>query len=203
MKLNSGKTKTMIVSRSRTMHPQSPTLTIGGTVLKESDDLVILGVIFESKMTFEKHLRSVFRAVSQRLGILKKSWRVFHDRSLLETCFRGFVLSVLEYCSAVRCSAGNTRLRLLDRAVSGARFLTGGVFEFDRRSSNRRQVAVLCVLYKIKCNPMDSLNGPVPAVCPSVGYTRCTGCTSVYLCVVSLQNLAVSQDCCSPLSVPL
>ena len=42
MELNASKTKTMIVSRSRTMHPQSPPLTIGGNVLKESDDLVIL-----------------------------------------------------------------------------------------------------------------------------------------------------------------
>ena len=42
MKLNASKTKTMIVSRSRTMHPQSPPLIIGRTVLKESDDLVIL-----------------------------------------------------------------------------------------------------------------------------------------------------------------
>ena len=41
MKLNASKTKTIIVSRSRTMHPQSPPLTIGGTVLKESADLVI------------------------------------------------------------------------------------------------------------------------------------------------------------------
>ena len=53
MKLNASKTKTMIVSRSSTMHPQSPALTIGGTLLKESDDLVILGVTFDSKMTFE------------------------------------------------------------------------------------------------------------------------------------------------------
>ena len=51
------------------MHPQSPPLTIGGTVLKESNDLVILGVTFDSKMTFEKHLRSVSRAASQRLGV--------------------------------------------------------------------------------------------------------------------------------------
>ena len=42
MKLSASKSKTIIVSRSRTMHPQSPTLTIGGTVLKESVDLVIL-----------------------------------------------------------------------------------------------------------------------------------------------------------------
>ena len=104
MKLNASKTKTMIVSMSRTMHPQSPPLTIGGTVLAESDDLVILGVTFDSKMPFEKHLRSVSRAASQRLGILRKSWHVFRDRSLLVRCFRGFVLRVLEYCSAVWCS---------------------------------------------------------------------------------------------------
>ena len=106
------------------MHPQSPPLIIGGSLLKESDDLAILGVTFDSKMTFEKHLRSVSRAASQRLGILRKSWRVFHDISLLGRCFRGFVLPVWEYGSAV-CSAANTHLKLLDRAVSSARFLTG------------------------------------------------------------------------------
>ena len=73
MKLNASNTKTMIVSRSRTMHPQSPPLNIGGTILNEADDLVILGVAIDSKMTFEKHLRSVSRAASQKLGILRKS----------------------------------------------------------------------------------------------------------------------------------
>ena len=51
------------------MQPQSPPLTLGGTVLKESDDLDILGVTFDSKMRFEKHLYSVSRAVSQRFCI--------------------------------------------------------------------------------------------------------------------------------------
>ena len=48
MKLNASKTKTIIVSRSRTMHPQPPPLTIYGTGLKESDDLDILGVTLDS-----------------------------------------------------------------------------------------------------------------------------------------------------------
>ena len=116
------KTKTMIVSRSRTMHPQSPLLTVDGTVLKESDDLDILGVTFDSKLTFEKHLRSVSRAASQRLGILRQSWRVFHDKLLIGRCFSGFVLPVFEYCSAVWCSAADTHLKLLDSIVSGACF---------------------------------------------------------------------------------
>ena len=50
-------TKTMIVSSSSTIHPQLTPLTLDGTVLKESADLVILGVTFDAKMTFEKHLR--------------------------------------------------------------------------------------------------------------------------------------------------
>ena len=75
---------------------------------------------------------------------------MFHDRALIGRCFRGFVLPVLEYCSAVWCSATDTHLKLLDRAASGARFLTVGVFECD--ISHRRSVAVLCMLYKIRCN---------------------------------------------------
>ena len=125
------KTKIMIVSRSCTKHPQSPPLTIDGTVLKGSDDLVLLRVTFDSKMTFEKHLHSVYIAASQRLGILTKSWQVFHDRSLLGRCSLCFVQPVLEYCSAVWCSAADTHLKLLDLAVSGAQFLTWGVFECD------------------------------------------------------------------------
>ena len=144
VKLNANKTKTMIVSRSRTMHPQSPPLTIDGTVLKESNDLDILGVTFDSKFTFEKHLRSVSRAASQRFGSLRKSWRVFHDRLLIGRCFWGFVLPVLEYCSAVWCSAADTHLKLLDHVVSGAYILAGGVFNCNL--SHRRSVAVLCML---------------------------------------------------------
>ena len=60
------------------MYPQSVPLTIVETVLKESDDLVILGVNFDSKLTIEKHLRSFSRGASQRIGVLRKSWRVLY-----------------------------------------------------------------------------------------------------------------------------
>ena len=74
LKLNASKIKTMIVSRSRTDHPQLTPLTLDGTVLKESADLAILGVTFDAKMTYEKHLRSVSSAAAQRLGIMRESW---------------------------------------------------------------------------------------------------------------------------------
>ena len=47
MKLNASKTKDMIVSRSCPLNTQSPPLTVGGIVLKESDGLDMLGVTFD------------------------------------------------------------------------------------------------------------------------------------------------------------
>ena len=95
---------------------------------------------------------------------------MFHDRSLLVRCFRGFALPVLEYCSAVWCSAADTHLKLLDRTVSGVRFITGGVFEYD--ISHRRSVAVLCMLYKIRCDPVHPLNGAQPGLYVPARVTR-------------------------------
>ena len=84
-------------------------------------------------------------------------------------------------------------LKLPDRAVSGARLLTGGVIECD--IAHRRSVAVLCVLCEIRCATWT--------VCASMGSTRCPGRTWVHLCDTSLQNLVVPLEFCSPLSVPL
>ena len=66
------------------------------------------------------------------------------DHFLRDASFWGFVLPVLEYCSVVWCSAADTHIKLLDRAVSGARFLTRGVFECD--IAHRRSVTVHCIL---------------------------------------------------------
>ena len=116
-------------------------MTLDGTVLEESADLVILGVTFDSKMTFEKHLRSVASAAAQRLGIMRKSWQVFHYRSLLVRSFWSFVLPVLEYCSTVWCSAADSHLKLLDGVVKSAGFLAWGVLECNL--ARRRSAAEL------------------------------------------------------------
>ena len=95
---------------------------------------------------------------------------MFHDRLLLGRCFRDFVLPVFQYCSAVWCSAADTHLKVLDRAVSGAWFLIGGVFECD--IAHRQSVAVLYILYKIRCDPVHPLNGARPGLYVPVQVTR-------------------------------
>ena len=107
---------------------------------------------------------------------------MFHYRSILERCFWGFVLPVLEYCSDVWCSAADTHLTLLDCAVSGARFLTGGVFECD--IAHRRSVAVLC-------NPVDTLNDALPGPFVPVGITH--GALVAHLYTYALHRCRTSQ----------
>ena len=68
------------------------------------------------------------------------------------------------------CSAADADLKLLDRSVSGARFLTRGVFECN--IAHLRSVEVLCMLYKIRFKPMHPLNGSLPGAYVSVQVTR-------------------------------
>ena len=80
MKLNASKTKTMTVTWSRTIHPQSTSLTLGGTVLKESADLVILEVMFDAKIIISITLLALslcFQSCSSEAGIMRKSWQYF------------------------------------------------------------------------------------------------------------------------------
>ena len=72
-----------------------------------------------------------------------------------------------EYCFTVWCSVANTHIKLLYRVASGTRFLTGVVFACD--ITHRRSVAVLYMLYKVRCNPMHSLYGTLHMPCVLVG----------------------------------
>ena len=154
--INASDTKTLLVYRSPTSHPQSTPSTLERTALKTSAHQVIFGVLSDARMTFTKHRRSVSRAAAQRFGILRKSWQVFHDRSLCQRSFRSFVQQVLEYCSAVLCSAADSHVKLLDRVVRNANFLAAGVIECNL--PHRRSAAVLCMFFEFKSNPMHPLS---------------------------------------------
>ena len=89
-----------------------------------------------------------------------EAWQVYHDRWLLLRSFWSFVLPVLEYCSAVWCSAADSHHKLQDRVVRTAGILAGGVLQSNL--ANCRSVAELCLLFKITFNPMDPLSGALP-----------------------------------------
>ena len=58
------------------------------------------------------------------------------------------------------CLVADTHLKLLDCIVSGTCFLATGMLNCNL--SHHRSVAVLCMLYKIRCNTMHPLCGALP-----------------------------------------
>ena len=77
MLVNANKTKALIISRSLTDRPRFPAFAMGGDVLSVVGELRILGVILDSKLTFERQIRSIAASAAPKLGILRKSWQVF------------------------------------------------------------------------------------------------------------------------------
>ena len=117
MLLNPNKTKVVVVSRSNTVRPPHVDLVLSGVFIRASPNLDILGVKFDSKLTFEDHVRGVVSRVSERIFILRLVKRIFVDTSVLLRCYFAFVLPILEYCSLVWGSATECHLQFLERQV--------------------------------------------------------------------------------------
>ena len=169
MKLNPIKTQSMIVSRSRTLVPNHPDLVIDDTVLNICDSFKILGILFDSKFTFEKHIRSVSSSVAQKIGLLRKSLKIFGDPAVLKKCFNSYILPCLEYCAPAWSSAANSHLKLLDKNVRSCKFL---IPDLDVDLAHRRVVSSLCMLYKVMHNTRHPLNSELPNFFQPVRVTR-------------------------------
>ena len=100
MKMNPNKPQSMIVSRSRTPQPQHPDILIDNVPLTTSDSFKILGITFDSKFTFESHLYSVSSVIAQKLGLLRKSYKIFGDPCVLLRCFNSSTTAVVVSSSA-------------------------------------------------------------------------------------------------------
>ena len=169
MKLNPNKTQSMIVSRSRTLVPNHPDLSIEDVVLNICDSFKILGILFDSKFTFEKHIRSVASSVAQKIGLLRKSFKIFGEPSILKKCFNSYILPCLEYCAPAWSSAANSHLKLLDKNVRSCKFL---IPDLEIDLAHRRVVSSLCMLYKILHNPRHPLNSELPGFFQPARITR-------------------------------
>ena len=125
MLVNPSKTRGILISRSRMVEHLFPDLVIDCSVVEIVSELKILGVILDSKLTFEKQVKAITASASKRVGILRKTMSVFRDVAVVAKCFWAFILPVLEYCSPVWMSAATSHLSFLDRVVSQVSRLSG------------------------------------------------------------------------------
>lgn len=69
MRVNLSKSRSLLVSRSRTGIPLTGDLFYMDSALARSDALTLLKVLFDAKLPFEYNMVSVFSSASRTLGI--------------------------------------------------------------------------------------------------------------------------------------
>ena len=161
MLVNPSKTRGMLISHSQTVEPLFPDLVIDGSVMEMVSELKILGVILDSKLTFEKQVRAIAASASKRVGILRKTMSVFQYVAVVAKCFWAFILPVLEYGSPLWMSAATYHLLLLDCIASQLSRLSGESVSCD--PWHRRKVASLSVFFKIDSLVDHPVSGLFPA----------------------------------------
>ena len=115
-RLNPNKTKALVITIARTVSPSQGDLFLFEVSISASPYLDILGVKFDSKLTFEGYVLSIVFQVFQ-VSYFEVGESIFVDTSVLLCCYFVFVLPILEYYSLVWESAAKCHLQLLECQV--------------------------------------------------------------------------------------
>ena len=126
-RFSTSKTVAMHFCRKRGVHPD-PDLYLGDRRLSCVETTRYLGLMFDSRLTWVPHFRSVKAACVKALSLLRvlshTSWGA--DRDTLLLLHRSLILPKLEYGCEVYSSATDARLRMLDSVHhAGVRLATG------------------------------------------------------------------------------
>ena len=113
-----------------------------------------------TKLTSEKHLRFIVSSAVQKIGVLRRARNIYQDGDIVARCFWSLLLPILEYCSPVWSSAVDGHLNLLDGVVRRVTRLSNGLAQCDLW--HRRNVASLCMLFKIGHNAGHPLHPHLP-----------------------------------------
>ena len=146
------KCKMMIISRKRT--PSKLNLYLGNSPLDTRDDIEILGVTIDRKLTWSKHIQSVSSRAGQRLGALRKLANKL-DINGRAVVYKAQIRSIMEYAPLCWINASPTILSMLDNIqkkalkVIGVDEATAHLSLSIPKLTHRRQVAAACVLYKM------------------------------------------------------
>ena len=101
-------------------------LTLSNTTLKQSNELKILGLIFDNKLNWKNQIDKLTRTCNERLNVLKilaaNNWGA--DKKILINTYKSIVLSKIDYGSIVYSSSKQIN-RLNSIHNSGIRISVG------------------------------------------------------------------------------
>ena len=145
VKFNSLKTQLLHISLSKT--PSSFPISFDGSDVSPVNNINILGININNKLSWKHHITTVAKAASRRLGVLFRL-RKFFSSSQLYQLYKGLIRPCVEYCSHIW--GGSYYTFLLDRVESKAKRLINCPELTDGLDSLslRRNVGALSLYYR-------------------------------------------------------
>jgi hypothetical protein len=100
-KLNLNINKCVTITFTKQIDPFLHSYHIGGLSLNRVSHIADLGVTFDSKLSFNKHVEVICLKANKILGFIFRRGREFRDSNVLTTLFNCLVRSLLEYASPI------------------------------------------------------------------------------------------------------
>ena len=176
-KISSSKTKAVHFRWRQLMVP-SPTVKINGNNIEYRESSKFLGIIFDSKLTFQEHLRDLKAKCQKAMGLLKSltstEWGA--DQHMIMHLYRALIRSKLEHGQIVYGSASDSNLRELDAIPNEAIRIATGAFKSspistmqvlvnERPLQIRRELSSLKYFFKELCHKINGSGRAANVIC--------------------------------------
>jgi len=150
-------------------HHDEPSFTLDGTPIPVVEEVKFLGIIFDRKLTFVPHLKSLKAKCLKSLDLLKviahTDWGA--DRKVILGIYRTLIRSKLDYGSIVYGSARKSYLKMLDPIHHQGIRLALGAYKTSPCESllveanepplaQRREMLSAQYALKLRSNPLNS-----------------------------------------------
>jgi len=118
IKLNAAKTQLVRFPKRK----EKLELRLFGQTISEKDELTLLGVVFDQKLSFGSHCKQKAKEATRRVGLLRRvsgqGWGA--SKRVLLNLYKQYVRPVLEYGNAGIADAAKSNLALLQRVQNSA-----------------------------------------------------------------------------------
>lgn len=122
--INVNKTKCMTFTRSCPNPPVDPIL-INGFVIESVSALKILGIVFETDLSWNSQFSFLYKKCCHGLSLVKRLRSNYNNSSIIWLAYMSFVFSQVAFCWPVICDLRAVHLRKLERLDRIARRWAG------------------------------------------------------------------------------
>ncbi|KAF7642822.1 hypothetical protein LDENG_00250130 [Lucifuga dentata] len=135
---------------------------IDGCIIPESSTVKNLGVIFDSRLTFQSHIKSIIKTAFFHLSNIAKIRPILSLRDI-ETVIHAFVSSRLDFCNVLFSGLPNCAIRSLQLVQNAAARILTKTRNYDHTTPG---LSSLLIPYTPAC-PLRSLDAAL-LVIPSI-----------------------------------